>query len=324
MFCKIKKLFFCVFVSFSIFLIACSFSCSENSSNQISVMNWNLETFFDGEFDGNEYKEFRNAKAGWSKEKYDERLNRLAKIIKQFDSDIIVMEELEKEGQLFDITNRLSGTFDSSKLYKYHYFASEKGASIGCGVLSRFPIVDAKLHSIDVRTNEKQPSMRPIIQLTIKNDKNEFDLFVNHWKSKSGGAEKSEIWRDYQEKLLSRLIKECKEQKKAVLACGDFNRSIEEFEYKKNGEYNIVLKDGTEVYSPWFSENGDLSEIGSYFYKENWEYIDNFFSSNVKLSNFKVQNQGDWVDEKGLPKRYKVYTGFGYSDHLPITCTLEF
>lgn len=333
MFKKLPKVFIssiissiiCPFIFFLIFLIVFSFtSCSSKTRKQISVANWNLQTFFDANFDGNEYSEYKNSKSGWSKEKYEVRLKRLENVIKTLDCDFFIMEELEKQEQLFDIVNQLSSTFDSTKMYKYGYFASEKDSSIGCGIISRVPFFDVKIHSIEVYSEQNRPSMRPIIQFSVKIDNKEVVFFVNHWKSKSGGKEKSDIWRDYQEKRLSSLMKKCLDEGKAVFACGDFNRSIEEFEYKKNGENNIVLKGGTEVFSPWFDENENIAEIGSYFFHDEWEYIDNFFASKVKISDFKVQSVGEWAEPDGVPNRYKVYTGNGYSDHLPITCKLKF
>ena len=40
---------------------------------------------------------------------------------------------------------------------------------------------------------EAQPSSRPIMQMTVLVGDKDFTLFVNHWKSKSGGEEETEI-----------------------------------------------------------------------------------------------------------------------------------
>ncbi len=320
---RIKKLFASLFcLSALILASACSVSCSGEVS-EISVMNWNLETFFDGEFDGNEYSEFKSGKSGWSRDKYKVRLERAASVIKALDCDIVVVEELEKKEQLQDFRNFLSGTFDFSKVYRHVFFAAEEGASIGCGILSRLPIENVSVHSISVSGKSGQPSMRPIIKATFSLDGKKLDLFVNHWKSKSGGAEESECWRDRQEEQLSRLIAGSLDEGHGVLACGDFNRSIEEFKYEKEGEANVVLKGGARVRSPWFDENGGLSPIGSYWYDGKWEYIDNFFSAAATIGDFKCHDSGEWCDSQGHPLRYKVFSGKGYSDHLPITCRVS-
>ncbi len=301
---------------------------TENSNNKTSVkiLNWNLQTFFDAVFDGNEYSEFKNAKSGWSEQKYIQRLSRLEDAIKKIDADILVFEELEKESQLYDISNRLLGTFNFAKLYSYGVFAAERESPIGCGILSRFPLGETTVHSLESRSqNLTQPSMRPIIKTEILVNEKPLALFVNHWKSKSGEEEESKIWRKKQECLLSRLMADCKT--KAKIACGDFNMDISEFSFHKDGKNNFILngKNKTAVYSPWILENGELKSPGSYFYKEKWERIDHFFAAgNAEISDFSAEICGEWADNEMHPVRYKIWNGQGYSDHLPISCTVTF
>ncbi len=297
--------------------------------SEISVLNWNLQTFFDGNFDGNEYTEYRNGNSGWSKDKYSERLDRLCSVIKKMDKDVIVFEELEKEGQLFDISNRLSGAFTGDKVYRYAFFAKDETSSIGIGILSRYLLADTSVHVLDIRSEKsKQPAMRPIVKCSVVKGENRLVLFANHWKSKSGGAQESEIWRNYQEESLSNLVAQSlAEGEKYVLMCGDFNRSIEEFVPVTGGiNKNIILRgENIPVYSPWFDDNGSLNGIGSYFYDEQWSRIDNFFAAgDLSIAKFHVESDGPWADSQGRPVRYKVYTGQGYSDHLPITCSAVF
>lgn len=314
-------------------LSSCGMICGEDNNEenneQIKVMSWNLQTFFDSIFDGNEYSEFKNSKRGWSQKQYELRLERLASVIKKLDADVVIMEELEKEEQLQDIANRLSGTFDFSKIYTHAVFSGTEQSSIGCAVISRYPLDEITVHTMDIRLEEKQPSMRPIIQFSVTKNKKNLIVFVNHWKSKSGGAEKSEIWRKRQEKQLADLMRQAKKENGAALACGDFNKDISEFERISSidGKTNMILH-GTQtigVYSPWILENGTFAEPGSYWYKNNWERIDHFFAcGNIKIQDFSAENDGEWADEEGHPLRYQVWNGKGYSDHLPITCTVSF
>lgn len=322
-----------IFASLLVFL-SCSNGFSENSPKSqnasrqsLKIVNWNLQTFFDGTFDGNEYAEYKSSKSGWSKEKYETRLKRLASVIKTLDADIVVMEELEKAEQLQDISNQLSGTFDFSKIYSHAFFATDEGASIGCAVLSRFPIGEISVHSMDIRGNAKQPSMRPIIQFSVYVKDKTLTMFVNHWKSKFGGAETSEIWRDRQENILSNLMAKASKKNQAVLATGDFNRDISEFTKKLTQNNNLILRGNTDlaVYSPWILENQEYALPGSYWYKNAWERIDHFFvAGDIELSNFCAENGGEWADSEGHPFRYQIWNGQGYSDHLPISCVVRF
>ena len=296
---------------------------SEEKTRSLKVMNWNLQTFFDAQFDGNEYTDFKSAKSGWNEEKYTLRLERLATVITALDADVLVFEELEKEAQLQDISNKLAGTFRLSKLYPYGTFASGRNSSIGCAILSRFPLTDITVHELDVRTSEgTQPAMRAIIRATVLVGEKRLVLFVNHWKSKSGGAEASEVWRKKQEAQLARLMAESLKTEKALLALGDCNKDITEFSCAGN---SVVLDSFLRVNSPWLTEDGSAQKTGSYWYKGAWERIDQFFTAgNARVSNFCAENNGVWADSAGYPLRYKLWNGSGYSDHLPLTATVSF
>ena len=316
-------------MSLILFLSCMLLSCEEDKSQGIKMMSWNLQTFFDSQFDGDEYEDFRSEKKGWGEKMYEQRLERLCSVIKELDSDIVIMEELEKEAQIQDIANRLSGNFDFSKLYKYALFARDEKSSIGCAVISRLPIGEVSVHSIDIRLGEKQPAMRPVIQFSILSKNKKLVVFVNHWKSKSGGEDESEIWRRRQEKLLSDLMNESLENCESAIAVGDFNKDISEFDIRlseMDGK-NLVLhgKTSLPVFSPWISEDGGLLEGGSYWYKERWEKIDHFFAAGkTVLSDFRVENSDQWAFDDGHPRKYQIWNGKGFSDHLPITCTVFF
>lgn len=310
--------------------MACSFAQQKDSfgTRSVKILDWNLQTFFDGSFDGNEYSEYASSKAGWSHEKYEARLARVAEVVKKIDPDILVMQELEKEGQLYDVYNRLCSNFRISMNYSYGCFAKEEGASIGLGVLSRFPLSNKELHGLDIRSRSlSQPSMRPMLKLNVDVDGKTLVLLVNHWKSKSGGEE-SEAWRNQQESVLARAFIEAQRRGEAAVACGDFNRDISEFQIasEASGLFNIELrgKENVKVHSPWYDAGGDLYEPGSYWYKGDWERIDHFFcGAGAAISNFKVERNGEWARPEGTPLKYVVRYGSGYSDHFPISCDVS-
>ncbi len=326
---KFNFLHFCLLPA-ACFFCACSvLSCEKSGYEEISVLNWNCETFFDSVSDGTEYSEFLSAKSGWGEEKYKVRLERLCEVIKAANADLVVLEEIEKEEQIYDISNFLSGTFNLKNIYKYGTFAKEDGAAIGLAVLSRFPLEKSRLHSLSIKTEEsKQPQLRPILELSVNVGEKTFTLFVNHWKSKSGGAEKSEVWRDAQEKVLASCIKRAAESG-GVLACGDFNRDISEFTWKSDTSektYNVILSpefSACPVYSPWILPGKGLLEPGSYRFKGEWSRIDHFFAANLEISEFSPLTSGHWADSNGCPQSYKIWKGSGYSDHLPIFCKIK-
>ncbi|HAK69547.1 MAG TPA: hypothetical protein DCM57_07805 [Treponema sp.] len=297
-------------------------------AERISVANWNVQTFFDAETDGSEYDEFVKSRT-WGTEAYVRRLTRLSDALKSIDSDVVVMEELENEGVLHDICNFLAGEWDAEKVYDYACFAKDDGSSIGCGVLSRFPLCGLTLHALDVRSGGNFPRMRPLMELSVKKGGRELRLFVNHWKSMSGGENATEGWRRLQEGVLSRRMGLCARDNKAALACGDFNRDIGRF--SKGASAHIVELCGldgnvVEVESPWFDDGQNLVEPGSYYFNGEWSRIDNFFSCGpVEIEDFSVKCDGPWCNaETGIPEKYEIWSGRGYSDHLPIVCRIVF
>ena len=365
------RFIFCVCLSFTVVFTSCvnfsgSLSGSESAKSfagkeSISVANWNVQTFFDSTTNGCEYSEFIGSKV-WGKDAYVARVSRLCSVIKQLDADVFVMEELENEAQLYDISNFLAGEWNSHKIYSYGCFAKDEGSSIGCGVLSRHPLSDMKVHALGVQGESSVPRMRPLMELTVVKDGSELVLFVNHWKSMSGGAEESEVWRNKQEAVLSRRLEACVAEGKAVLAVGDFNRDINSFcvvsggegkkvllrnfcdgaecsvaaagsadvngsEYGGASEYSLGSENtGVEVDSFWFHSDGTLVEPGSYYFRDVWSRIDQIFvCGSAVMSECIVCTEGPWCDsDTSVPKKYTVWNGSGYSDHLPIMCRVWF
>src|SRR5574344_2867 len=309
-------------------------------SRALRITCWNVETFFDCVNTGGEYSEFIESKT-WSKEAYIERLKRLCTTIKDIDADVFVMEEIENEGVMYDISNFMAGEWDMHKVYEYGCFAKDDGSSIGCGIISRYPLSDMTVHALDVRTEgTTMPSMRPIIEVSVTNGGERLIILVNHWKSKSGGEEATEVWRNRQEELLAQIVLSCEAKNCGVVACGDFNRDVADF--KKGSAADMVLlrkwnrgsrsavdgddaPDGVEVEAPWYDDTV-LVTPGSYYFNNAWERIDNFFiAGNAHCIAFAPETKGPWCDAATfVPWKYELWNGLGYSDHLPISCTVRF
>lgn len=308
-------------------------SCGEQKNhhyyeNSFTIANWNVQTFFDAVTDGNEYSEF--TKDNWTEEKYKTRLQRLTDVIFTINADIFVFEEIENREVLQDLSNYLYSKNSSMNKWKFYCFAKEQNSSIGCAVISRFPLENFCVHSLKIQTqNTKQPSSRPILQVTANINEKKLMIFVNHWKSKSGGSEKSDIWRDWQETILGFVATKNQNEfdSNGVIFIGDFNRDLSEF-YNENEQSIIRIANFGEqknlsMYSVWdFIQN---EEIGSYYYKGQWSKIDNMFlNENLRIIDFFPFINEMWTNEQDIPQKYSIYNGQGYSDHLPIFCALEF
>ena len=131
-------------------VIMTGFLCTGAFAGQeIKIVNWNAQTFFDAEACGTEYKEFAKGNSPWNKELYEQRLDRLCDVIEKLDGDIVVLEEIENGNIVYDISNRLQkNSFRRNKLYRYACFAKSRGSSIGCAVLSRLELEKMKVHAM--------------------------------------------------------------------------------------------------------------------------------------------------------------------------------
>lgn len=322
------------FLTFSIFLSHISInSFAFESKKQYKIIQWNIQTFFDAVQDGIEYQEFQKNKK-WNKNAYEKRLNKLIQGIKKTNADIYVFEEIENQDIILDISNKLAGnSWNENENWKHGVFAKNPGDSIGCAVLSKYPISNLTIHNLDERvSNKKMPSMRPVMKMSISINEKDLILFVNHWKSKSGGAEESEFWRDLQENNLARLVynEKSKNPDTPVIMAGDFNRDIKEFYITsmKNEINNIALRMKNDktvtISSPWIEENQFITP-GSYFFNSEWERIDHiFYTGKIQKINFKPLQNELWCNEEGIPVPYKIYNEKGFSDHLPIQLIFEF
>lgn len=340
-------------IAITLIFISCSCSNLQNDNREfynsnVTICSWNIQTFFDAVMDGNEYSEFLKS-SSWNEDKYLTRVKRLCEVIELLNSDILVFLEVEKESLAYDICNNLSYQTNLKKAYHYSCFLKDKDSSIGSLILSRVPLKNVKSHQclVDIKDMGQQPSLRPILEVDIAvnntgdNDNQNVEkdeelsvikLFVCHWKSKTGGEEKTEIWRNYQENLLAQIINNCGTTR--FVCCGDFNRNYADFtkisdkntteEEKKVNQCNVVFRGRdfvVPVYSPWQNSN----DLGTYHYENSWEKIDHFFvGTGLFVKNFFCLTVGPHVKEGGLPYRYEIYSGEGYSDHLPISCTIYY
>lgn len=330
-------------------------SCA-SERRSVRIISWNVQTFFDAQTCGTEYKEFRASGGAWNREKYERRLENLCGFIKEHPADIYVFEEVENEAVLQDIANLCAGFSFFSQSRPQTVFAADEGGSLGIAVLSRLPIREAAVHQIGISAlfdgegalqRVSQPQLRPLLELHAESDGKPFVLFACHWKSKSGGAQKSELWRDVQEGLLARRIRDVLSAYPAapLIVCGDFNRALEEFRIEENAAtgkivrfaYDLqagqrqkalaevrqagakqkgVEREHTDLLSAWFIGGGS----GSYYFRETWEKIDHFFYNDFAFAPaFSVLDSGPHTQPGGIPFRYDLYKGTGYSDHLPLS-----
>lgn len=335
--------------------ISCTNGCSSESKSAVNskekytsltVVNWNTQTFFDANKDGCEYEDFLKS-SDWNTEKYTLRLQRLCNLITELNADIYIFEELENERIIYDISNQLAESgqnWNQKKFWNYSFFAKPEGSAIGIGILSRYQLSGAKTHDMDIRIHsEKQPSSRYLVEATALVDNKKVIILANHWKSKSGGEEQTEIWRDWQENVLGKRLYHIINQNSdsdlcGIIICGDFNRDALDFVCNLKDQPNYIDSETNTIFrfsdfghtdyvsasSLWFDSKDELiSQNGSYYFDDYWEKIDNLFiMGKMKSAEFKTAASAPWATANGFPISYKIYSGEGFSDHLPLYAKL--
>jgi endonuclease/exonuclease/phosphatase family metal-dependent hydrolase len=214
----------------------------------LAIMTWNVQALFDGTDHGIEYDEYR-ASAGWTQEKYRGRLNIIAAAIGGLERkpDIIALQELESPIVVIDLAATLS-----KHGYSWTYFANIPGMCLGVGILSRYPITEARSHSVYLN-GEIAP--RPMLEARINMAAGKADpenaadssllLFVCHWKSKLGGDDATESARRASARIILRRLRELAETDPdlPVLIMGDLNENHDDF-YRRGGKViNVLMPD---------------------------------------------------------------------------------
>lgn len=330
----LKQIFvLCFLAMLAVLCTACSNPMlNMHGKERISIVSYNAQTFFDSVEDGTEFKEFKGTKTKWSKEKYAERLSRLKEAVSLacvqlgFKSDdipdILVLQEIESRTVVEDFCKQLP--FRNS--YKEAVFIQPvHGSAFSTAVLSKFPITDTSVFEVYHKTAKLRPLVETRIKISDDDDGGELALLNVHWKSKVGTLDSEEI-RDLQERHVYERLKKLQSEEPNLpfIVCGDFNQTLSEFSLLTEfdncwnlSEYIEAVKRGSQ-------------KAGSYFFKGEWEGIDHFFYSDTlsdgkyyDVSFYSVIGQEPLIDKNGIPYKYSVFSGKGYSDHLPVGMVLE-
>ena len=342
-----KKLRFCLIFLVVVFLAPAGCSLAETKpggifagTGTLTLMTWNVHNLFDGIDNGFEYNEFSQS-SGWSTEKYLGRINVLSAAIRTLEPlpDIIMLQEVENIKILEDLALSVSGS------YEWSHFANNPGAALGLGIISRFPLLEIKNHSITIGSDT---TPRPVLETRIQAGEGDFVIFICHWKSKVGGDDVTENVRKASARVILRRIRELwdKDPELGVIVAGDLNENHDEF-FRRNSTIICALlpddpycaqltgcigTDGKEdadrqkdfivisrnkpplpVHFPQgtivlFSPWMSELENGSYFYRYDWEAIDHFLISGQFF------NDSGWQYEKSVVVNFHP---FANSSGLP-------
>jgi endonuclease/exonuclease/phosphatase family metal-dependent hydrolase len=334
---------------FLLSLILCSFShlaLSQNKDYKVACVGfYNLENLFDIENDTliNDEEFLPEGEKAWSAEKYEEKVGNMAYVISKLGTELtpqgislLGVSEVENRKVLHDLVNH---PLLQKRDYRIVHSDSPDWRGIDVALIyqaGHFKIEESSWHPLVLyRDNGSRKYTRDVLMVRGKLDGESINVLVNHWPSRSGGAERSAPGRNAGAKLCRNLIDSLETlypDSKTILM-GDLNDdptspSVKSYlkakrtpqEVKKGGLYNPMEK---------LYEKG----IGSNAWRDSWSLFDQvivsealldkkqkgyfFYQAHIYNKKFLTQKSGRY---KGYPFRTfsgDSYTG-GYSDHYPV------
>jgi len=281
-------------------------------------------------------------KKEWTAERYQKKLNDLAKVIETMGYPAIIgLCEVENELVLKDLTQRTS-----LKNYGYkivHYESPDfRGIDVALIYMeSLFEVQKSKVISINFpKEIVEDYTTRDILQVSgTFRGKETLHIFVNHWPSRRGGLTESEPKRVYVSTQLRKATNQIFENdpKANIIITGDFNDEPDNnsVRYTLNALPTTEPLSSQQLYNCSYTQ--DQTGAGSYNYRGNWNMLDQFIVSTTLLDgSCKLQAQEaqtfqqDWMmyqDKKNGATPNKTYGGpnyyGGYSDHLPVYLDLK-
>jgi endonuclease/exonuclease/phosphatase family metal-dependent hydrolase len=276
----------------------------DRQADHITVLSYNLQNLFDGIDDGTEYTDFDPSRGAWTAEAADAKASRVARVIRRAvrgGPDVLCLQEVEHGRVVADLARdhlRRRG-------YRYAAVSETPGSAVEVALLSRVPIADARVHTPVRGWPRRLPDggeagaiLRPVLEVRLETAGVPLHLFVNHWKSKSGGPRETEPARRAAARVVARRIRAITADAPGagIIVCGDLNESPHAFD-DAGGAYPTALmplgagepssashalrvsgdpaavrraSPAAVLYSPW----ADAEAPGSYYFRGSWRRLD--------------------------------------------------
>ena len=204
--------------------------------------------------------------------------------------------------------------------YKIVHKQSPDGRGIDCAILVSDKLELLKSDFIEIKNPKESRPTRDIVFSKLRFNNQVVNVYVNHWPSRWGGQEASNHKRVFVSNVLRKHISQNSLKNDFNLIMGDFN------DYPDNESLSDVLvKDDLDN----LMVTKNVVGIGSYNYRGDWNWLDQIITSDISMSNIKVNSVGAYQKEFMMytNKKGEVYPSRsfggnnwygGFSDHLPV------
>lgn len=328
----------------------------ERKADILFVASWNVENLFDIYDDPlkNDDEFLPTSKKEWTEERYEKKLSNLARVIRAMNDgegpDLLGMQEVENE----KVANDLIKIFFKDKNYKISHMEGPDDRGIDCALIfnaDKFEFLGnigdtVSLYVSEDNLSESVEKLKTRLILTTKllffQTQDTFYVIVNHWPSRRGGQQESEINRIAAAQTLKRRVNLIFNEtfNPKVIIVGDFNDeptnvSIERYlgalplnafeECNKMPKFNLY----NLAYDKHKAGEGTLK------HQDKWNLIDQIIVNgsllNPRISsiiyyyntfeifkpNFMVTQKGKYAGTPFPTFAGDRYLG-GYSDHFPV------
>jgi predicted extracellular nuclease len=320
-----------------------------NAKDSARIAFYNVENLFDTIDEpmkiDSEY--MPNSSLQWTKKRYEAKLKNIEKVIDSMGfPSIMGMVEVENRRVLNDLTAMPKL---KAKNYGIAHFESPDERGIDCALIynkSDFDVKYAKPHSI-VFTEDRGDHTRDILEVSGTLRGTPVTVFVNHFPSRRGGAEVSDPKRMFVAKVLKNAVDSVRkaDANAWIIIMGDMNdeptdksltQSLGAIYWKQDVTPRPIV-DKNALYN--LAAGVKDSGLGSYYYRGEWEVIDQMIVSGAFLDGRSKLVTKDaetiftadfltYKDKTGKKLPNRTYTGpiyrGGYSDHFPIFMTVYF
>lgn len=322
--------------------------CQINNSDDLKFLFYNVENLFDNKDDSlsNDQEFLPLGDRSWTWEKYNNKCSKISKVILSSCDwnipDLIALCEIE---------NRfvLNGLLEYTPMHFFEYKIVHRESQDHRGIDVALFYRPAKMKLLKVNFISLNIGDDPVLRTReilyckfLLARKDSLHIFVNHWPSKWGGKLETEYKRlkaaSVLRSKLDSILEKCPNEK--IICVGDFNDTPDDKSIKtilKAVDVDQELLDD-RMYN--LSKTSKNSFQGTYKYRANWYFLDQFIVSSSLLKSTKgvyclkddmsvIEKAFLFEDDykyMGL-KPYRTFIGFKYrnafSDHLPIVLRLR-
>lgn len=317
-------------------------SCSEpvkRAGSEI-LMFYNVENLYDTINDPLKTDEdfLPSASYNWNTEKYNKKLNDLAKVITSLGNPllpaVIGLAEIENRTVLEDL---VSNKMLKKGKYKIIWKESPDERGIDCGFLynpSVFSPEKSEFLSVTIKDDEAFKT-RDVIYVKGKLKQEEFHIFINHWPSRRTGKNETDFKRNLVAQIVKNKVDSIYKTNNTpnIVIMGDLNdEPTDESISKILGAAPNLKYNDSELLINLMHDEYERGE-GSHNNRGDWSVLDNIIVSRYlieKKDGLKTDKENgfifhmpfmEFVNDKGemSPNRTygRNYYG-GISDHFPV------